>query len=104
MSLDLGISRDTSGLAPRLAGRSRKVPQYTGKVVWFNNAKGFGFLSHEGGSDVFVHFSAIRSDGYKALKENDPVEFDVETGTSGKAQAANVKVLKDILPPGRPEG
>ncbi len=74
-----------------------QVAQHTGKVVWFNNAKGFGFLSHEGGTDVFVHFSAILSDGYKALKEDDPVEFDVEAGTSGKVQAANVRVVRKAI-------
>ena len=66
------------------------MAQYLGKVAWFSNAKGFGFLSREGGSDVFVHFSAIQTDGYKSLKEGDPVQFDVELGTSGKEQAANV--------------
>lgn len=66
------------------------MAQYIGKVVWFNNVKGFGFLSREGGPDVFVHYSAVQHDGYKTLTEGDLVEFDIETGSSGKEQAANV--------------
>jgi len=69
------------------------VAQYSGKVAWFNNAKGFGFLTREDGPDVFVHFSAIQSDGYKTLKEAMPVEFDVVQGTTGKPQAENVRPL-----------
>jgi len=59
------------------------VAQYTGKVSWFNNAKGFGFLSREGGGDVFVHFSGIQAGGYKSLNEGDAVEFDIIQGTKG---------------------
>jgi CspA family cold shock protein len=69
------------------------MAQHAGKVAWFNNAKGYGFLSYEGGTDVFVHFSAIQGDGYKSLKEESPVEFDIEPGPGGKPQAANVKRL-----------
>jgi cold shock protein len=61
-----------------------------GKVKWFNNAKGFGFLEQEGGKDVFVHFSAIVGDGYRSLNEGDTVEFDVVDSPKGP-QAANVK-------------
>ncbi|MEG0856531.1 MAG: cold-shock protein [Terrisporobacter sp.] len=61
----------------------------TGVVKWFNNEKGFGFISIEGGDDVFVHFSAIQGDGYKSLEEGQNVEFDVVEGTKGP-QAANV--------------
>jgi len=70
------------------------VAQYTGKVAWFNNAKGFGFLTREGGADVFVHFSAVQSEGYKSLKESDEVEFDVANGTTGKPQAENVRLIR----------
>lgn len=63
-----------------------------GKVKWFNNAKGFGFLEQEGGKDVFVHFSAIIGDGYKSLNEGEKVEFDVMDSPKGP-QAANVKKL-----------
>lgn len=70
------------------------MAQHTGKVAWFNNAKGYGFLTYPEGTDVFVHFTAVESDGYKSLKEGESVEFDVETGTSGRPQAARVKVLR----------
>jgi CspA family cold shock protein len=69
------------------------MAQHQGEVVWFNHRKGFGFLRHIGGSDVFCHFSAIQSKGYKTLSENAAVEFDVVTGTTGKPQAANVVCL-----------
>ena len=64
--------------------------QFSGKVAWFNAAKGYGFLERENGPDVFVHFSVIQGDGYKKLVEGDPVDFDIETGPNGKPQAANV--------------
>ena len=62
----------------------------SGTVKWFNDAKGFGFISREGGPDVFVHFSAIESSGFKSLAEGDQVEFEVVQGEKGP-QAANVK-------------
>lgn len=63
-----------------------------GTVKWFNGAKGFGFISRGGGSDVFVHFRAINGDGYKTLNEGDNVEFEVENGPKGPS-AKNVTVV-----------
>lgn len=63
----------------------------TGTVKWFNDAKGFGFISREEGEkDVFVHFSAIQGDGYRSVQEGDQVEFEVSQGAKGP-QAANVR-------------
>ncbi len=62
----------------------------TGVVKWFNSEKGYGFISQEGGPDVFVHFSAIQGSGYRNLEENETVEFDVTQGPKG-LQAANVR-------------
>ena len=63
-----------------------------GTVKWFNNEKGFGFISVEGENDMFVHFSAIQGDGYKSLEEGQKVEFEVVDGEKGP-QAANVTRL-----------
>ena len=60
-----------------------------GKVKWFSNQKGYGFITPESGNDVFVHHSAIQSDGYKSLDEGQEVEFDVQQGPKGE-QAINV--------------
>ena len=66
-----------------------------GKVKWFNAEKGFGFIEREGDTDVFVHYSAIQSTGFRTLTEGDVVEFDVEPGKNGKGpQAANVNVVE----------
>jgi CspA family cold shock protein len=63
-----------------------------GHVKWFNEKKGFGFISKDDGDDVFVHFSAIKRDGFKSLDEGDEVEFEVSKGPKG-LQATNVVVL-----------
>ena len=63
-----------------------------GQVKWFNDAKGYGFITQEGGEDVFVHFSAIQANGFKSLAEGDKVEFEVTKGPKG-LQAANVRKI-----------
>ena len=65
------------------------MARITGTVKWFNDAKGFGFIQREGGPDVFVHFSAIQSNGFKSLAEGDRVEFEIVDGQKGP-QVANV--------------
>jgi cold shock protein len=67
----------------------RKQEMATGKVKWFNAEKGFGFIETEEGQDVFVHFSAIQTEGFKTLDEGQEVSFDIEEGQRGP-QAANV--------------
>jgi cold shock protein len=70
--------------------RRKKKVKLKGTVKWFNNAKGFGFIGREDGNpDVFVHYSAISSDGYKSLQEGDQVEFEIVEGQKGP-QAGNV--------------
>ncbi|MBS3811627.1 MAG: cold shock domain-containing protein [Halanaerobiales bacterium] len=65
---------------------------YTGKVKWFDSAKGFGFIERESGDDVFVHFSAIQDDGYKSLEEEQEVEFEIVEADRGP-QAENVVAI-----------
>ena len=65
------------------------VDRLQGTVKWFNNAKGYGFIGRDEGADVFVHYSAISSEGYKSLQEGDRVEFEITQGPKGP-QAANV--------------
>jgi cold shock protein len=72
-------------------GRQEPVAQYKGKVKWFNNAKGYGFIGRDDGPDVFVHYSAIQLDGYKTLKEGDEVEFDIVEGQKGPQADAVVR-------------
>ncbi|MBR3182593.1 MAG: cold-shock protein [Eggerthellaceae bacterium] len=64
-----------------------------GTVKWFNPEKGYGFISQEGGEDLFVHWSEIQMDGYKTLDEGAAVEFEITTGDNGKLQASNVVKL-----------
>jgi CspA family cold shock protein len=85
--VDLG-----SGSFRTLANAIQEIHMAQGTVKWFNSEKGFGFITQDGGADVFVHFSAIAGDGYKELKENQRVEFDVTDGPKGP-QAASVTVI-----------
>jgi len=64
----------------------------TGTVKWFNNSKGYGFISRDAGEDVFVHYSAVEGDGFRSLEENQRVEFAIEQGPKG-LQAVQVRVL-----------
>jgi len=63
-----------------------------GTVKWFNGDKGYGFIAHEGGPDVFVHYSAIEAEGFRNLTEGQKVEFSIERGPKG-LQAANVRIV-----------
>jgi len=69
----------------------RVLEMATGRVKWFNNSKGYGFIEQEGGADVFVHYSAIQGDGYRSLNEGQDVEFEITQGSKG-LQAANVVI------------
>jgi CspA family cold shock protein len=68
------------------------MSRITGTVKWFNDAKGFGFIQREGGPDVFVHFSAINSSGFKSLAEGDKVEFEIVQGQKGPQASEVTKV------------
>jgi cold shock protein len=72
--------------------RNRALTMETGTVKWFNDAKGYGFISRQSGEDVFVHFSAIQSGGFRSLQEGQQVQFDVVKGPKGW-QAENVKAV-----------
>jgi CspA family cold shock protein len=68
-----------------------QVTRIKGTVKWFNNAKGFGFIGQESGPDVFVHYSAIKSEGYKSLQEGDQVEFEIVQGQKGPQADSVIK-------------
>jgi cold shock protein len=72
-----------------ILARQASSMRITGKVKWFNNAKGYGFIEREGGNDVFVHFSAIQGSGFRTLEEGQQVEFEIVDGPKGP-QAGNV--------------
>lgn len=71
------------------------MAKYTGVVKWFNNSKGYGFLGHNDGPDVFVHYSSIQHEGYKSLKEGEAISFDIIEGEKG-LQADRVQRLTVI--------
>jgi len=81
---------------PRNARKTRKenekLSRVTGRVKWFNNTKGYGFIGQDGGADVFVHYSAISGDGYKTLQEGDLVEFEVTQGQKGPQAEKVIKM------------
>jgi CspA family cold shock protein len=79
-------------LLSRKFNKEKEKTMEQGTVKWFNDAKGFGFISRQTGEDVFVHFSAIRSNGFRSLQEGQAVQFDVTKGPKG-FQADNVQVL-----------
>jgi cold shock protein len=93
-SIGVRIPFKSPEIPVRQKGRQEPVAQYKGKVKWFNNAKGYGFIGRDDGPDVFVHYSAIQLDGYKTLKEGDEVEFDIVEGQKGP-QADAVVRLRD---------
>ncbi len=66
----------------------------TGRVKWFNDQKGYGFIEVEGGKDVFVHHSSIQGEGFKSLREGDKVEFEISQGSKGP-QATQVKIIDE---------
>ncbi len=66
--------------------------QYSGTVKWFNNSKGYGFIGRNGGPDVFCHFSAVQTDGYRTLKEGESVEFDIIQGNKGPQADSVIRV------------
>ena len=76
--------------SPRVGTQEKERNMARGKVKWFNDAKGFGFIVQDGGPDVFVHHSAIQSEGFRSLAEGQEVEFDIVQGPKG-LQAANVR-------------
>ena len=84
--------RSGPATSDRKIKEKEKLSRTTGRVKWFNNTKGYGFIGQEGGADVFVHYSAINGDGYKTLQEGDLVEFEVTQGQKGPQAEKVVKL------------
>jgi CspA family cold shock protein len=86
-----GALRSNSGTVKTFSLKERSMA--TGTVKWFNDSKGYGFITPDGGGeDLFAHFSAINMPGFKSLKEGQKVSFEVTTGNKGKKQASNIQV------------
>ena len=83
------VSKYGTARRQHVPSKGADVDRLKGTVKWFNNAKGYGFIGRDDGPDVFVHYSAISSEGYKSLQEGDQVEFEIAQGQKGP-QAANV--------------
>ena len=83
------MTRGKAAVVAAFIARQASTMRITGKVKWFNNAKGYGFIEREGGNDVFVHFSAIQGSGFRTLEEGQAVEFEIVDGPKGP-QAGNV--------------
>lgn len=90
--MDVCLQSEQGSQSDLLAMQIGRNTVATGTVKFFNNEKGFGFISREQGDDVFVHFSNIQGDGYKSLDEGQRVEFDVAPGRKGE-EAQNVRVV-----------
>ena len=87
------VRRDGSVPQPqRTIKEKEKLARTTGRVKWFNNTKGYGFIGQDSGADVFVHYSAISGEGYKTLQEGDLVEFEVTQGQKGPQAEKVVKL------------
>jgi len=79
----------------RVVGPSKKrrmLRKLTGRVKWFNDSKGYGFIEQEGGKDIFVHFTAIEGEGFKSLAEGQKVEFEISEGAKGPQATKVVKL------------
>ena len=87
------MGRPARVIGDRGSRKATGVEMLEGKVKWFNESKGFGFIEQESGNDVFVHYSAIQGEGFKTLAEGDPVTFEIVDGPKGPA-AANVRRKK----------
>jgi CspA family cold shock protein len=85
------LSFEKRALFSRISGQWRRN-MATGKVKWFNNTKGYGFIEREEGGDVFVHYTSIQGEGFRSLKEGQEVQFEISEGEKGP-QAVNVTIL-----------
>ena len=87
--------RQLRGADPRVVGPGKKrrgLMKLTGRVKWFNDSKGYGFIEQEGGRDIFVHYTAIQGDGFKTLAEGQKVEFEITEGAKGPQATKVVKL------------